>query len=80
MPIYTQYVSHQVFLSRGWKTPAAFCGSRNDQYFIRYHDHLQTQGTPVSEINDAMRDMLQRRNRTDVEQESITECKAIWSE
>ena len=27
-----------------------------------------------------MRDMLQRGNRTDIEQESITECKAIWSE
>ena len=27
-----------------------------------------------------MRDMLQRGNRTDIEQESITECKAIYSE
>jgi len=27
-----------------------------------------------------MRDMLQRGNRTDVEQDSITECKAIGSE
>ena len=38
---------------------------------------LPTQGTTVSEINDAMRDRLQR---TDIEQESITECKAIDSE
>ena len=41
---------------------------------------LQNQGTPVSEINDAMRDMLQRENRTDIEQESTTECKAIGNE
>jgi len=27
-----------------------------------------------------MRDMLQRENRTDIEQESTTECKAIGSE
>ena len=41
---------------------------------------LQNQGTPVSEINNATRDMLQRANKTDIKQESITECKAIDSE
>ena len=41
---------------------------------------LQNQGTPVSVINDATRDMLQRANKTDIKRESITECKAIDSE
>ena len=56
------------------------CDSRYYQYYIRYHEGFTKPRHPVSEINDAMRDMLQWENRTDIEQESTTECKAIGNE